>query len=167
MRRRCTSKIIAALAALLFGLVAMAPGAEAHPAQQIKLQAKGSSYCLENLSYSTADGTNAGMWGCYTGDNQVWTLFGNEEVGHYLINKFSGKCLEVLNYSKQEGAPLGQWECYGGDNQFWFLIQGAGYTYFVNKFSGLCLAATHWMNGVVATQRSCNQVNAAWLWWPV
>jgi hypothetical protein len=104
-----------------------------------KIINRASGKALDNLGFSTTDGTPIGQWGYVAGSNQLWQ-FVNLNNGYYkIINKFSGKVLDNPN-SLVDGTVMTQYTDNGGTNQQWQAVDaGGGYYKLINRTSGKLL----------------------------
>jgi hypothetical protein len=104
-----------------------------------KIINRASGKVLDNLGFSTTDGTPIGQWGYVAGSNQLWQ-FVNLNNGYYkIINKFSGKVLDNPN-SLVDGTVMTQYTDNGGTNQQWQAVDaGGGYYKLINRTSGKLL----------------------------
>jgi hypothetical protein len=100
-----------------------------------------SELVLDDLGWSTQQGTNVDQWPATGGTNQKWTLtnLGNNYVE--LVNGTSGYALDVSGASPASGAAVIQWPYHGGANQIWKVVsRGNGLYELLNQNSGLALS---------------------------
>ncbi|MYT69618.1 MULTISPECIES: ricin-type beta-trefoil lectin domain protein [unclassified Streptomyces] len=90
--------------------------------------------CLDVKDGSTANGTAAQLWTCYSGSqNQTWTLKADGTV------RALGKCLDVSGGSTANGAKVQLYDCNGSGAQQWRLESSGD---LVNAPADKCLDAT-------------------------
>ena len=88
------------------------------------------SKCLDVLGDSNKSGARVDLYECNAGDNQQWTLDGDN------LKVFGNKCLDVVNGGTANGTPVQIWECNGDANQVWDLASDG---LLKNPHSGKCL----------------------------
>jgi hypothetical protein len=94
----------------------------------------GSGTCLDIPGNTTTNGTQADIWACNGGANQILThTSGNLLQVYYGSNL---RCLDDFNSATTSGSPAGIWTCNGAANQQWILNANGTVTSVV---SGLCL----------------------------
>ncbi|MFF4243062.1 RICIN domain-containing protein [Streptomyces sp. NPDC001822] len=64
---------------------------------------------------ATANGSGVGLWDCWGGANQKWTMGGDGT----LRNPNSGRCLEAAGQGTGNGTRIQIWDCWGGENMKW------------------------------------------------
>jgi hypothetical protein len=100
-----------------------------------EVHAVGAAKCLDVPGNSTAEGTQADIWDCNGGANQVWTSTSSGQLSVYS----GGDCLDAFNNGTVQGTKVDIWPCNGGANQQWKLNSNGTIT---GVQSGLCLDVT-------------------------
>ncbi|KQV13387.1 alpha-galactosidase [Kitasatospora sp. Root187] len=116
-----------------------------------------SGRCADVFDSTIADGTQAALWDCNAGANQVWTHTARKEFVLY-----GTKCLDAFQGGRTNGTKVVVWDCNGGSNQQWNVNADGTLT---NVNSGLCLdvAAAATANGTALDLWSCNgATNQVW-----
>jgi hypothetical protein len=118
----------------------------------------GSGRCADIDDNTIVNGTDAQLWDCTAGQNQVWQY--NSTRKELVV--YSNKCLDAYNLGTTNGTRVVIWDCNGQSNQKWNLNSDGTIT---NVNAGLCLdaygAAT--ANGTKLVLWSCNgQDNQKW-----
>ncbi|BBC34875.1 Alpha-galactosidase [Streptomyces graminofaciens] len=117
----------------------------------------GSGRCADLNDNTITNGTDAQLWDCSGGQNQVFTHTSRKELVVY-----GNKCLDAWDRGTSNGTRVVIWDCHGGTNQQWNVNSDGT---IVNVNSGLCLdaynAAT--TNGTKLVLWTCNgQNNQKW-----
>ncbi|MFG2127308.1 ricin-type beta-trefoil lectin domain protein [Streptomyces sp. NPDC048751] len=111
---------------------------------------KQSGRCLDIFDNTITNGTQAELWDCNGGQNQVWTYTSRKELVVY-----GNKCLDAYNQGTTNGTKVVIWDCNGQNNQKWNVNSDGTLT---NVNAGLCLdangAAT--ANGTQMVLWACN-----------
>ncbi|MDX2938170.1 ricin-type beta-trefoil lectin domain protein [Streptomyces ipomoeae] len=118
----------------------------------------GSGRCADINNNTISNGTDAQLWDCTGGQNQVWQY--NSTRKELVV--YGNKCLDAYNRGTTNGTRVVIWDCTGGTNQQWNVNSDGTIT---NVNAGLCLdaygAAT--TNGTKLVLWSCNgQNNQKW-----
>ncbi|MGW0845524.1 ricin-type beta-trefoil lectin domain protein [Streptomyces sp. NPDC002787] len=118
----------------------------------------GSGRCADINDNTIANGTDAQLWDCNGGQNQVWQY--NSARKELVV--YGNKCLDAYNRGTTNGTRVVIWDCTGGTNQQWNVNSDGTLT---NVNAGLCLdaygAAT--ANGTKLVLWACNgQNNQKW-----
>ncbi|MFF4544987.1 ricin-type beta-trefoil lectin domain protein [Streptomyces sp. NPDC001406] len=117
------------------------------------LVGKQSGRCADVYNNTITNGTQAELWDCNGGGNQVWTYTPRKELVVY-----GDKCLDAYNLGTTNGTKVVIWDCNGQNNQKWNVNSDGTIT---NVNAGLCLdaynAAT--ANGSSLVLWTCNGGN--------
>jgi endo-1,4-beta-xylanase len=127
-------------------------GAEVH--------AVGSGKCLDVPGVSTTPGTQADIWDCNGGSNQLWTHTSSGQLTVY--SGSSQMCLDAYGNQTTPGTKVDVWPCNGGANQQWSVNSNGTIT---GTQSGLCLDVTgaSTADGALVELWTCNgQSNQQW-----
>ncbi|WP_309112580.1 RICIN domain-containing protein [Saccharothrix sp.] len=92
-----------------------------------------SNRCIDIPNSSTTNGTQAHLWDCHGGSNQLFTRTSAGEL------KVNGKCLDAEGWGSANGTRAVIRDCSGGANQRWTVTANGSIT---NVHNGLCLDAT-------------------------
>ena len=125
-----------------------------------EIHAVGAGKCLDVPGSSTTAGTQADIWSCLGGANQIWTRTSAGQLTVYAGS--SQQCLDAYNNQTAAGTKVEIWPCNGGANQQWSLHANGTIT---GVQSGLCLDVTgaSTANGALAELWTCNgQSNQQW-----
>lgn len=126
--------------------------------EEIRIQSRHSSKCLDVSDSSLAQRANILQWTCGQGHNQRWR-FTELQPGYFQIKALhSSQCIDVASSSTEDGANVLQWPCNGSDNQLWQIQDhGEGVFSIISKHSGKCLDVTKWSteNGGNIQQWEC------------
>jgi hypothetical protein len=117
----------------------------------------GSGRCADVNDDTIANGTQAQLWDCSGGHNQVFTQTSRGELVVY-----GNKCLDAYNNGKSNGTVVDIWDCNGGTNQKWTVHSDGTIT---SNLSGLCLDAYNngTANGTKLDLWTCNgAANQKW-----
>jgi hypothetical protein len=109
-----------------FGLTASAGGSST-------IVGAASNRCIDIPNSSTTNGTQAHLWDCNGGSNQLFTRTSAGEL------KVNGQCLDAQGWGSTNGTKVVIWDCSGGANQSWSVNPNGTIT---NAHNGLCLDAT-------------------------
>lgn len=99
----------------------------------VEIQGSGSGRCADINDNTIADGTQAQLWDCAGGTNQVYAQTSRSELVVY-----GNKCLDAYNNGTSNGTVVDIWDCNGGTNQKWTVHSDGTIT---SNLSGLCLDA--------------------------
>jgi O-glycosyl hydrolase len=99
------------------------------------LHAVGAGKCLDVPNSSTTAGTQAQIWDCNGGSNQIWTRTSSGQLTVYN----GADCLDVSGQGTSAGTKVDIWPCNGGANERWQLNSNGTVT---GVQSGLCLDVT-------------------------
>jgi len=135
-------------------------GGSTGPVTSGEIHAVGAGKCLDVPGSSTAAGTQADIWTCNGGANQIWTRASAGQLTVYAGS--SQMCLDAYNNQTVPGTKVEIWSCNGGANQQWSLNANGTIT---GVQSGLCLDVTgaSTANGALAELWTCNgQSNQQW-----
>ncbi|MET9972657.1 RICIN domain-containing protein, partial [Streptomyces sp. NPDC006356] len=118
----------------------------------------GSGRCADINDNTIANGTDAQLWDCTAGQNQIWQY--NSTRKELVV--YGNKCLDAYNRGTTNGTRVVIWDCNGQTNQKWNINSDGTLT---NVNAGLCLdaygAAT--ANGTKLVLWTCNgQNNQKW-----
>ncbi|MFI7407056.1 RICIN domain-containing protein [Streptomyces sp. NPDC049627] len=118
----------------------------------------GSGRCADINNNTITNGTDAQLWDCNGGQNQVWQY--NSTRKELVV--YGNKCLDAYNGGTANGTRVVIWDCNGQNNQKWNLGSDGTIT---NVAAGRCLdaygAATG--NGTKLVLWDCNgQSNQKW-----
>ncbi|WP_394814007.1 extracellular catalytic domain type 1 short-chain-length polyhydroxyalkanoate depolymerase [Streptomyces litchfieldiae] len=108
-----------------FGLTASTGGSTA-------IVGTASNRCVDIPNSSTTNGTQAHLWDCNGGSNQMFT---RTSAGELTVD---GKCLDAEGWGSANGTRVVVWDCSGGANQRWNVNANGTIT---NAHNGLCLDA--------------------------
>jgi len=125
-----------------------------------ELHAVGAGKCLDVPGSTTTAGTQADIWSCSGGANQIWTRTSSRQLTVY--SGSSQRCLDAYNKQTSPGTKVEIWTCNGRANQQWSLNANGTIT---GTQSGLCLDVTgaSTANGALAELWTCNgQSNQQW-----
>jgi alpha-galactosidase len=125
-----------------------------------EIHAVGAGKCLDVPGSTTTAGTQADIWSCSGGANQIWTRTSSGQLTVY--SGSSQRCLDAFNSQTSPGTKVEIWPCNGGANQQWSLNANGTIT---GTQSGLCLDVTgaSTANGALAELWTCNgQSNQQW-----
>jgi alpha-galactosidase len=125
-----------------------------------EIHAVGAGKCLDVPGSTTTAGTQADIWSCNGGANQIWTRTSSGQLTVY--SGSSQMCLDAYNNQTSPGTKVEIWTCNGGANQQWSLNANGTIT---GTQSGLCLDVTgaSTANGALAELWTCNgQSNQQW-----
>jgi alpha-galactosidase len=126
-------------------------GSTVYPTGEIN--AIGAGKCLDVDDFSTTPGTQAWIWDCNGGSNQIWSQTASGQLTIY--SGSTQMCLDAFNNETTPGTEVDVWPCNGGSNQQWTLNSNGTIT---GVQSGLCLdvtgAAT--ADGTLAELWTCN-----------
>jgi alpha-galactosidase len=125
-----------------------------------EIHAVGAGKCLDVPGSTTTAGTQADIWSCSGGANQIWTRTSSGQLTVY--SGSSQRCLDAYNSQTSPGTKVEIWPCNGGANQQWSLNANGTIT---GTQSGLCLDVTgaSTANGALAELWTCNgQSNQQW-----
>ena len=125
-----------------------------------EIHAVGAGKCLDVPGSTTTAGTQADIWSCSGGANQIWTRTSSGRLTVY--SGSSQRCLDAYNSQTSPGTKVEIWPCNGGANQQWSLNANGTIT---GTQSGLCLDVTgaSTANGALAELWTCNgQSNQQW-----
>jgi alpha-galactosidase len=125
-----------------------------------EIHAVGAGKCLDVPGSTTTAGTQADIWSCNGGANQIWTRTSSGQLTVY--SGSSQMCLDAYNNQTSPGTKVETWPCNGGANQQWQLNANGTIT---GTQSGLCLDVTgaSTANGALAELWTCNgQSNQQW-----
>ncbi len=114
-----------------------------------------SGRCVDINGQATANGTQAQLWDCHGGVNQLWTYTSGSQLTVY-----GSKCLDARGAGAGTAAVI--WDCNGQPSQQWNLNSNGTIT---GAQSGLCLDANGrgTSNGTRLIVWSCNgQPNQQW-----
>jgi hypothetical protein len=116
----------------------------------VELVGSGSGRCADLNDNTIVNGTQAQLWDCSGGHNQVFTQTARGELVVY-----GNKCLDAYNSGKANGTVVDIWDCNGGANQKWNVNADGTVT---SALSGLCLDAygRGTANGTKLDLWSCN-----------
>ncbi len=116
-----------------------------------------SGRCLDINGFTTANGTQAQLYDCNGGSNQLWTY---TTAGQLTV--YGTKCLGASGGATSPGTAAVIWDCTGAADQQWAINADGTIT---NVPSGLCLDAygQGTGNGTAIIIWSCNgQGNQQW-----
>jgi hypothetical protein len=141
------------------GAAQAAPGviAAIDPGQTAQITGVQSGRCLSVPNSSTTNGTQAQLWDCSSGANQLWTYTTNRQLMVY-----GNKCLDAFGQGTTNGTRVIIWDCHNQTNQQWNVNSNGTIT---GVQSGLCLDATGQGtgNGTNIVLWACNgQSNQQW-----
>jgi alpha-galactosidase len=125
-----------------------------------EIHAVGAGKCLDVPNGSTTAGTQADIWSCNGGSNQIWTRTSSGQLTVYAGS--SQMCLDAYDNQTAPGTKVEIWTCNGQPNQQWSLNANGTIT---GVQSGLCLDVTgaSTTNGALAELWTCNgQSNQRW-----
>ena len=125
-----------------------------------EIHAVGAGKCLDVPGSTTTAGTQADIWSCNGGANQIWTRTSSGQLTVY--SGSSQMCLDAYDNQTTPGTKVETWPCNGGGNQQWQLNANGTIT---GTQSGLCLDVTgaSTANGALAELWTCNgQSNQQW-----
>ena len=135
-------------------------GGSTSPVTSGEIHAVGAGKCLDVPGSSTTAGTQADIWSCNGGANQIWTRTSSGQLTVYAGS--SQRCLDAYNNQTAPGTKVEIWTCNGQSNQQWQLNANGTIT---GVQSGLCLDVTgaSTANGALAELWTCNgQSNQQW-----
>ncbi|MFF8351812.1 RICIN domain-containing protein [Streptomyces chartreusis] len=118
----------------------------------------GSGRCVDIDDNTIANGTDAQLWDCTAGQNQVWQYHSTRKE----LVVYGNKCLDAYNLGTTNGTRVVIWDCNGQNNQKWNLNSDGTLT---NVNAGLCLDAygAAAANGTKLVLWTCNgQDNQKW-----
>ena len=123
-----------------------------------EIHAVGAGKCLDVPGSTTTAGTQADIWSCSGGANQIWTRTSSGQLTVYTGS--SQMCLDAYNNQTSPGTKVEIWTCNGGANQQWSLNANGTIT---GTQSGLCLDVTgaSTANGALAELWTCNEIGRA------
>ena len=125
-----------------------------------EVHAVGAVKCLDVPNSSTTAGTQADIWTCGGGSNQIWTRTSSGQLTVY--SGSSQMCLDAYNNQTSPGTKVEIWPCNGQSNQQWNVNANGTIT---GVQSGLCLDVTgaSTANGALVELWTCNgQSNQQW-----
>jgi alpha-galactosidase len=125
-----------------------------------EVHAVGAAKCLDVPNSSTTAGTQADIWTCGGGSNQIWTRTSSGQLTVY--SGSSQMCLDAYNNQTSPGTKVEIWPCNGQSNQQWNVNANGTIT---GVQSGLCLDVTgaSTANGALVELWTCNgQSNQQW-----
>ena len=99
----------------------------------VEIKGTGSGRCADLNDNTIVNGTQAQLWDCSGGANQVYTQTSRAEMVVY-----GNKCLDAYNNGTSNGTVVDIWDCNGGANQKWTVHSDGTIT---SNLSGLCLDA--------------------------
>ena len=116
----------------------------------VEIQGSGSGRCADVNDNTIVNGTQAQLWDCSGGTNQVYTQTSRAEFVVY-----GDKCLDAYNNGTSNGTVVDIWDCNGGTNQKWTVHPDGTIT---SNLSGLCLDAYNngTANGTKLELWTCN-----------
>jgi poly(hydroxyalkanoate) depolymerase family esterase len=107
------------------------------PSTSGEVHAVGAGRCLDVPNASTTAGTQAQIWDCWGGPNQIWTRTGSGQLTVTLSG--TTLCLDAYGNQTTAGTKVVTWPCTGGANQQWKFNTDGTVT---GVQSGLCLDVT-------------------------
>jgi alpha-galactosidase len=118
-----------------------------------EVHAVGAGKCLDVPNSSTTPGTQADIWDCIGGSNQLWT-----HTSANALTVYSGSaqlCLDAYGGQTSPGTKVETWSCNGQANQQWSVNANGTIT---GVQSGLCLDVTgaSTADGALAELWTCN-----------
>ena len=118
-----------------------------------EVHAIGAGKCLDMSNSTTTLGTQAEIWDCNGGINQIWTHTASNQLTIY--SGSSQLCLDAYNNQTTAGTKVEIWTCNGQTNQQWTLNSNGTIT---GVQSGLCLDVTggSTSDGALAELWTCN-----------
>jgi alpha-galactosidase len=125
-----------------------------------EVHAVGAAKCLDVPNSSTTAGTQADIWTCGGGSNQIWARTSSGQLTVY--SGSSQMCLDAYNNQTSPGTKVEIWPCNGQSNQQWNVNANGTIT---GVQSGLCLDVTgaSTANGALVELWTCNgQSNQQW-----
>lgn len=108
-----------------------------NPGTTGEVHAVGAGKCLDVPNASTTPGTQAEIWDCDGGSNQIWTHTSGNALTVYSGN--AQLCLDAYGGQTSPGTEVETWSCTGQANQQWTINSNGTIT---GVQSGLCLDVT-------------------------
>jgi subtilisin family serine protease len=105
-----------------------------------------SGRCVDNYLGVTPNGNPIVVWGCNSGNTQLWTVRANGALS------VEGKCLTVAGDSTADGSPIVLYDCRDVGAQIWRQQANGS---LVNPASGKCLNAPSLASGTQFTLAAC------------
>jgi subtilisin family serine protease len=108
--------------------------------------------CADVWGVSRDNGARVGLWSCWGGENQRWSLPPAGTAGEVLV--YGAKCLDAAGAAGRVGDPIIIWDCWGGANQRWTLTSEGT----LRGINGLCVGAVSpaGVNGTRLELQSCD-----------
>jgi glucosylceramidase len=121
----------------------------------------GSSACLDDTDWGTANGTALQQWACGGGANQKWQFRSTGDGYYQVVNQYNNKSWDVDGGAgaTADGTKVHLWDYVGGTNQQWRAESVASGQYrFVARHSGKCLSVDggSTANGTKLSQQPCS-----------
>ncbi len=140
------------------------PGAGSiNPGAWYQVINQNSGSCVDNISWSTANGAAVQQWGCGNDQfNQEWQFLPTDSGYYRIVNRTSGLVWNDPGNSTAWGTGIQQTSYGGSTSEQWIPQQVGGSFQFVNRYSGLCLdtPGSSTQNGARLQQYTCNSTGA-------